>query len=231
MVNKINNVTIFTSPKCSCRSVSDFAWEVAKLSEIRNREKVNIIVFRNPFNRLISGFLNKYVEHTKYVDDAKRKNPRVDLHSFENFLGELSSNGLKLIDKLHFTSQISAYKRRTFDLVFNSEDLEPLQNYINSMFLTSVEMPFRVNKYGAKNLGESPSAAAADSLPCDPWKLDAGRLLELIKSKQTPAYSDFYNPSLKAIAKAFYHDDFSFLTACLDRGLIDSGFHERLTTI
>ncbi len=231
LINKINNVTIFTSPKCSCRSVSDFAWDVAKLTEARNREKVNIIVFRNPFNRLISGYLNKYVEHTKYVDEAKRKNPRADLHTFENFLHELSSNGLKLIDKLHFASQISAYKRRTFDLVFNSEDLKPLQEYINSMFLTSVEMPFRVNKYGAKNLVEQQQRAAANPLACDPWKLDSGSLLELIKSKETPVYADFYNPSLKAMAHEFYRDDFNFLNGCLERGLINSSFHELMTTI
>jgi hypothetical protein len=147
------------------------------------------------------------------------------------FLGEFCSNGLKLIDRLYYTLQVSAYRRRTFVLVFNSEDLKLLQEYINSMFLTSVEAPLRVNKYGAKNLVEQQQRVTVNPLACDPWKLDSGCLLELIKNKETPVYADFYNPSLKAMAHEFYHDDFKFLNGCLERGLIDSSFHQLMTTI
>ncbi|MCP9849563.1 sulfotransferase family 2 domain-containing protein [Cyanobium sp. Morenito 9A2] len=224
-------MTIFTSPKCSCRSVSDFAWEVAKQTETRNKEKINIIVFRNPYNRLISGYLNKYVEHTKYVEAARRKNPRIELHTFENFLHELSANGLRLIDKLHFTPQISAYKRRTFDLIFNSENLLPLERYINSMFLTSVEMPFRVNKFGAKNMDCPQSIETEASYASEIWKLNSAQLLELIKSKTIPGYKFFYNSSLKSIAEQFYRDDFNFLHECLKQGLMDTSFHKLMTCI
>jgi hypothetical protein len=230
-VNKIDSVTIYTSPKCSCRSVSDFAWAVSNAKAVRCDTTINIIVFRNPYRRLISGYLNKYVEHTKYIEAAKRQSAEIKLETFEDFVEELSRNGLRNIDKVHFSSQIEKYKRIPFDIVSNSENLEPLGNYINRLFFTSEAMPFRVNKYGPKAAGEAHPTSGEGTLTDQAWRLGADTLLEMIRSKRAPAYETFYNEPLKTLVRRLYEKDFDFLQACLDRGVINQDFHTLMTRI
>lgn len=230
-VNKIDNVTIYTSPKCSCRSVSDFAWAVSNAKAMRCDTRINIIVFRNPFRRLISGYLNKYVEHTKYIEAAKRQCAEIKLDTFEDFVEELSGNGLKHIDKVHFSSQIEKYKRIPFDIVSDSENLEPLGNYINRIFFTAEAMPFRVNSYGPKTAKEAPPSPGEESPSEQPWRLEADTLLDRIRAKQTPGYEAFFNEQLKGQVRRFYEEDFGFLQACLDKGVIGPDFHTLMTRI
>jgi hypothetical protein len=230
-INKIGKVTIYTSPKCSCRSVSDFAWAVVNSKTIHSDRKINIIVFRNPYRRLISGFLNKYVEHSKYVEAARQKHPGINLATLEAFVDELSRSWLKYIDKVHFSSQISKYKRIPFDMIYNSEDLEPLKNYINTLFDTTEEMPFRVNRYGPKGARTDHFSSESQPPHAEPWKLESKALLEMIQNKQTPAYGEFFNDQLKDITRELYKDDFDFLRSCRDRGIIDHEFHALMTTI
>jgi hypothetical protein len=193
--------------------------------------KVNIIVFRNPYRRLISGYLNKYVEHTKYIEAAKRQWAEIKLETFEDFVEELSRNGLRHIDRVHFSSQIEKYKRIPFDIVSNSENLEPLSNYINRLFFTAETMPFRVNEYGPKTAKDVPPSQGEDSLHAPAWKLATGPLLDRIGAKQTPAYEAFFNEHLKGHVRRLYEEDFDFLQACLDRGIITQDFHTLMTRI
>jgi hypothetical protein len=230
-INKIDNVTIYTSPKCSCRSVSDFAWAVSNNKAMRCDTRINIIVFRNPYRRLISGYLNKYVEHTKYIEAARKQRVDINLSTFEDFVQELSRSGLRYIDKVHFSSQIEKYKRISFDIVSNSENLEPLGNYINRLFFTTETMPFRVNKYGPKAGMESSPSQQVECLPEPAWKVEAATLLDRIRAKQTPPYEAFFNESLKGRARELYEKDFDFLQACLDRGVINQDFHALMTRI
>ena len=66
LVSRIDALVICASPKASCRSVADFAWEVNQSQRLRVPMRLELIVFRNPLRRLISAYLNKYVEHTRY---------------------------------------------------------------------------------------------------------------------------------------------------------------------
>jgi len=230
-INKIDKVTIYTSPKCSCRSVSDFAWAVSNSKSMRCDTEINIIVFRNPYRRLISGFLNKYVEHTKYIEASRKLRPDIDLATFERFVAELSRTRVRYIDKVHFSPQISKYNRIAFDVISNSEDLEPLRNYINRLFYTEAAMPFRVNKYGPKGVRTEGLAFEPPSASEQPWRLDAATLLTLIQSKQTPTYGEFFNEQLKHTTRELYKDDFDFLNSCLERGIINQDFYAQMTSI
>jgi hypothetical protein len=193
--------------------------------------EINIIVFRNPYRRLISGFLNKYVEHTKYVEAARKQRADINLAAFDSFVTELSRTGVRYIDKVHFSSQIAKYNRIAFDVISNSEDLEPLRNYINRLFYTDETMPFRVNKYGPKGV-HTESLTPEPPSPAEPaWSLDATTLLTLIQSKQTPAYSEFFNQRLKDTTRELYKDDFDFLNSCLERGIINHDVHAQMTSI
>lgn len=230
-VNKIDHVVIYTSPKCSCRSVSDFAWEVANTKPVVSLERMNIIVFRNPYHRLVSGYLNKYVEHTKYLEASRVGRSDLDLGTFDSFVDELHVHGLRSIDKVHFSPQITKYQRVVFQKIFNSENLENLAVYLNTLFSTDVKMPFRVNKYGPKH----PRARLADDLGKqghqEVWKLNSVHLLSLIQSGQTPAYSSFYNEVIRRKVREIYAADFDFLHQYFNRGIIDQQFLSELTVI
>ena len=233
--NRIDRVSIRTSPKCSCRSVSDFAWEVSQTRVQRCPVRSNIIVFRNPFKRVISGFLNKYVEHKGYLESSNRKNPQINLSTFQFFLEELYRSDVKYIDRLHFRSQISKHRWIDFDAIFNSDNLKPLETHINTLFETNVAMPFRVNKYGPKDgkSAESPveSPAAAPSCSADAWTLDRPTLLELIRQKQTPPYGQFFNERLQGMVREMYNEDFRFLRSSLHLGILSEPLYAELTTI
>lgn len=234
-VNRIDHVTIYTSPKCSCRSVSDFAWAVSNARRIKCDTRINIIVFRNPYRRLISGYLNKYVEHTKYIEAARSQCAGIQLDTFEDFVDELSSHGLKHIDKVHFSPQIEKYKRIPFDIISNSENLQPLGDYINRLFFTDETMPFRVNQYGpkaARQAAASPGVAPGDGSTAEAaWKLRSDALLAMIQAKRTPPYEAFYNEAIKDKARRLYEQDFSFLQTSLERGVINRDFHTLMTSI
>jgi hypothetical protein len=229
--NRIDRVWIRTSPKCSCRSVSDFAWEVAQSKQIRCPIRSNIIVFRNPYKRVISGFLNKYVEHKNYLEASRRRNPQINLSTFQDFLEELYRSNYRYIDKLHFMPQISKHRWVSFDAIYDSDHLKPLESHINSMFETNIEMPFRVNKYGPKD-GKS-GETISDGAPCpeNVWRLEREALLELIQQKKIPHYQNFFNDRLKGMVRELYNDDFRFLRTSLHLGVADEKLYTDLTSI
>jgi hypothetical protein len=220
-INEIDSVTVYTSPKCSCRSVSDFIWEVKQKKQRTVVRGINVIVFRNPYRRLVSGYLNKYVEHDKYMRTSLEINPTVKLDTFESFVDELYHNGLHAIDVLHFSPQIHKYAHIEFDHLFNSEKLEPLRVFINSMFATDEAMPVRVNQYGVKNSGNLET-----EIPFP--RLRTAELLDMIKSKTAMPYNGFYTDDLMRKVRKIYEEDFSFIGECHSKGVIDWSLHNEL---
>ena len=68
-----------------------------------DHHKYKIIVFvRNPYERIISGFINKYCSGKQ-----KLKNISPNKITFQKFVNELNKNGLTTIDRHHFTPQLS----------------------------------------------------------------------------------------------------------------------------
>lgn len=61
-----------------------------------------ILIIRNPYQRIISGFLNKYGVDGQYLYLWKH-----DTITFSKFVDELSKNNWSMIDKHHFTQQTS----------------------------------------------------------------------------------------------------------------------------
>jgi hypothetical protein len=206
---------------------------VANVKTFRFPVRINVIVFRNPYRRLVSGFLNKYVEHSKYLEASRRRRPDLDVDTFETFVDELHRHGLRAIDKLHFKPQIARYRHLRFHRLFNSEDLGPLTEFVNALFGTRVAMPFRVGKAGPKERRTEPEVAAApiSEAPAEWWRVGSRELLGSIQAKQLPPYEAFYNDALRQEARRIYADDFRFLQRCRERGLIDEGFHAALTSI
>ena len=239
LVSLVDSMVICASPKASCRSVSDFAWEVAKAKSVRCPIRASVIVFRNPYRRLVSGYLNKYVEHTKYREASRKLCPVARLDTFAEFVDELTRHGFRCVDKVHFKPQMSRYRWRRFDKVFNSEELEPLGSFVNSFFETDVAMPFRVRgnrslEVRGQELAEAAGdgATAVNSAGTAPlWSYGYEYLSTLLTAGDSPAYSGFFNDELRARARRLYRSDFAFLDRARRRGLIDAGQHQRLTLI
>lgn len=237
LVSKIDSLVICASPKASCRSVSDFAWAVAQAKTIRLAVKANIIVVRNPYRRLVSAYLNKYVEHSKYREASLKRCPEAKLDCFEDFVDELRLNRFRCVDKVHFKPQMSRYRMRTFDMVFNAEDLEPLTAFVNGLYGTSVTMPFRVSKNRSKQVrgmdgeraGGLDGVATGSASPL--WRCDGDDLRSLLAEGRSPAYAGFFNEELRAKVKRVYRADLRFLDDALRRGLIDADSHARLVSI
>ena len=231
LVSRIDSMVICASPKASCRSVADFAWEVSQRKTLRLRTGMQVIVFRNPLRRLISAYLNKYVEHTRYREASLALCPDARLDTFADFLAELDRHRFRCVDKVHFKPQRARYRWRSFDRIFDADDLEPFRLFVNAFFGTDEVMPFRVASNRPKAARDSPGAdrpGESDGEPA-PWLLTREVLREKSEQQRLPAYAEFYNPALEATARRVYEIDYRFLDQSLRRGRLDARLHETLS--
>ena len=236
LVSRIDSWVICASPKASCRSVADFSWEVAQAKSIRLSIRANVIVFRNPYRRLISAFLNKYVEHSKYRKTSLGHCPDAQLDCFETFVDKLFAHRFRCVDKVHFKPQVSRYRWRSFDLIFNADNLQPLATLVNSLWRTSVAMPFRTaanRSEGGRGIGAVEGQPAENYAPMGAtlWRAPVPLLAAMLNEGNCPEYANFFNADLTAKCRRIYRADFCFLDAALKGGTIDASLHEQLTTI
>lgn len=234
LVSRIDRLVICASPKASCRSVADFAWEVAQRKQVRSPIGAQLLVFRNPLRRLVSAYLNKYVEHTKYRQASLQRCPEAQLDSFAAFLDELDRHGFRCVDRTHFHPQIRRYRWRQFDRIFNSEDLQPLQEFINRLFDTAVAMPFRVRADHpgvVRDRTAAPDDAAAEAPSGPLGHTPAAELRQLLASGRSPGYRRFYDDELEAKARRIYRSDLRFLDRALQRRILSPELHDRLSAL
>lgn len=233
LVSKIDSIVICASPKASCRSVADFAWAVSQHKRLRLRTRMQVIVFRNPFRRLISAYLNKYVEHSRYREASLALCPTAGLDTFAEFVDELDRHSFRCIDKVHFKPQLARYRWRSFERIFDADDLEPLRLFVNTLCGTDQEMPFRVAPNRPASARDTRVAEAQPNRgeETSPWLLQWETLRQQIAEGIAPAYPSFYNPSLEASARRIYRVDFHFLERALARGRLDAPLYERLTSL
>ncbi len=242
LVSRIDRLVICSSPKASCRSVSDFAWEVLQAKTVRVPTRARVIAFRNPYRRLISAYLNKYVEHSKYRQASLSRCPQARLESFAEFVDELDRWGFRCVDKVHFHPQVRRYRGWRFDRVFDADDLEPLRLYVNGLCGTDVAMPFRVRKDRAGQLrdhADAPPPAqdgaateTAEAPLAEPaWRLTPDQLRPLLAARQAPPYASFYTPAMAEQVRRIYRADFRFLDRALRSGLLEASLHCRLTSL
>jgi hypothetical protein len=116
LVDNNNKVIFGWSAKCGCSHVKRLFWFLKNNEEDKqihtsadmnklpsNIEKyTTIIISRNPYKRIVSGFLDKYKKNGEFRRFWTHENI-----TFSKFVNELIKNDWKMVNKHHFTPQTS----------------------------------------------------------------------------------------------------------------------------
>lgn len=114
LVDKKKKVIIGWSAKCGCSHIKKIFWflqnnkEDNKIHLSRDSSKlpndienyITILIIRNPYDRIVSGFLDKYKQNGGF-----RKLWKHEELTFTKFVDELILNTWTMIDLHHFTPQ------------------------------------------------------------------------------------------------------------------------------
>jgi hypothetical protein len=118
LVDTKNKIIFGWSAKCGCSHIKNIYWflqtncltneihtikDYCKLpNDIKNY--ITLIFSRNPYKRIVSGFLDKYRK-----EGGLRNLWKHSSISFSKFINEVIKNNWKMIDKHHFTPQTTEY--------------------------------------------------------------------------------------------------------------------------
>ena len=182
------NHTISQLENC-INSVNDF--DVHRDSynclNFEHKSYTKILFIRDPYKRIVSGFLDKYVTGI-YSLDIKNL-------TFEKFVDELDNNKLENINRHHFTPQLSEAHESSiqFDKIYDIENID--YDYIKKLFGKNIDIGDYI-----KTLYDASFEGKAYGIT----------LKELRKMQSKPPYGSFYNKKIKQKVYSFYKKDFLF---------------------
>tara|TARA_B100000963_G_scaffold358555_1_gene383463 strand:- start:6359 stop:7060 length:702 start_codon:yes stop_codon:yes gene_type:complete len=211
---------IFWSAKCGCTTLQTILSiyfnidpqkygcvhknkDLTKKFNRKNDNKINIykkydivMLVRNPYERIVSGFLNKYVNHSHY------KNPP-NCKCFYDFCKILLENP-EVIDERHFRDQTSDigwdfYKelqRPNVKYILDTSQVNDLAKILG-LNLPEIKKNYTQNVIKNDEDIEKTNCSYLD--------------YESLKNLNTINYSNFYNDDLKKIVYNIYKNDFTFL--------------------
>jgi hypothetical protein len=202
------------SAKCGCSHIKKIFWymktgndnhEIHIIIECNSlptdiENYTTILIIRNPFERIISGFLDKYS-----VNGELRKHWKYNTITFSKFVDELLINDWKMIDKHHFTPQTT----ESFDseIIHKSKELKVYDiknidyNYIEELY--SKKIPEKLLNFKGTNTRKIKSQIMEDYV----FNLDMSLYYDYnIDIKY------FYNDIIKKKIFNFYKNDFIFFT-------------------
>ena len=204
------------SPKCGCSHIRSIVKFLEDGKSVKNAiydtalpdnidEYVIILIVRNPYKRIVSGFLDKYADKN-LLTLAHLWNDKVPL-TFTNFVNLLIAEDYDQIDHHHFDHQISKnydYKRFLNYknlIVYDIENID--YKHIETLFNKKIPAnlirdrgPERVVNHRAKEIITYP-------------------VYDLLQRKYIaykPTTSCFYNEDIKKKVSQHYKKDFDFLS-------------------
>ena len=155
-----------------------------------------ILIVRNPYERLISGFLDKYTKPGPYLN--RWKGPL----TFRLFVQELFHHAFRTIDKHHFTPQLSEEWRDEIRTCKNVQvyDLKNIDYaYLETLYAKKIPndiLAFRGGHENSKPYKRDPRAADTDP-----------RLFTDVR----PFWQDFYvDADIQLKVDTFYAADFAY---------------------
>ena len=215
------------NPKCGCSSVKRLMLyieekkivdkphhccfeDIFKQREISNNIQLydTIIVVRNPYLRIVSGFLNKYPCRKFREKSIWNEKPL----TFEMFVDELITNKFKNIDYHHFSHQIDSNfkpnilkKSKTFTIYdIENIDYKYIEELINMKLPEELILPYNTNakKYNKNNKNNKNNKIQDKQL----FSINIDDLY-----KYEIDYRYFYNIDIKKKLSVFYKKDFEML--------------------
>jgi hypothetical protein len=205
LVDEKRRVVFGWSAKCGCTFVKRYFFYltqgIVKSQAIvhnhsshqfldKHKKYTKILFIRNPYKRLVSGFLEKYAKRQITL-------PIKDL-TFRKFVDELDQNKLKNIERHHFTPQFSeGFKEDIkFDKVYDIENID--YDYINKIYgkeVNNIETMSHITH--STNYNYDAKEKAYD------MTLD-----ELEKLDKKPNYLCFFDNDIERKMHKFYNTDF-----------------------
>ena len=211
-------VIIGWSAKCGCSHVKNMflflinkenqelhgKWANNRLPNHNISEYTVIIIIRNPFKRLVSGFINKYnYSPSEFYSRWPKQIPL----TFQHFLSQILRSNWKAIDKHHFTPQISEYWKQSL-LQHPKLHVFDIENIDYNLFekLYNKKIPQHILDF------RGPPGHINDRTKIYP-KQDKvfEKLLNSYNQYKVPL-KKFYTKEIIKIMKFFYKKDFKFAT-------------------
>lgn len=211
LVDNNRKVIIGWSAKCGCSHIKTIFWYLVnndtnpKIHTEKDKSKlprdihnyITIIISRNPYKRIVSGFLDKYKPRGEFRNLWKHKKI-----TFSMFVDELVKNDWRMIEKHHFTNQtsenfhIKILKSKTIKF-YDIENID--YSYIESLYDKEIPSSILSKKQGHErgnyNINIEKHIYNDD-------------MTEYLNSNVETRF--FYNKDLKDKVYEFYKNDFIF---------------------
>jgi hypothetical protein len=158
-----------------------------------------IIITRNPYERIVSGFLNKYKPNSHFLRTLW-KHPQI---TFKTFVDETVKNNWQMVDKHHFTPQTTECFNKDIINKSKAVKLYDIKNidykYIESLY--DVEIPPNIISFKGNHI-----------LPL--YQVDyTGNVYNFDMKDYMHANVEkrfFYNDEIKNKVYSFFLNDFTF---------------------
>ena len=211
LVNEKKKIIFGWSAKCGCSHIKNIfrflengkmnnkIHEKKDCGKIPNNieEYITIIITRNPYKRLISGFLDKYSEKGQYRYLWKDK-----ILSFSKFVNELVKKDNKTIEKHHFTPQTTENfnKKILMSKIFKIYDISKIDyKFIEKIYNIKINPCVINRKFGhERDIKKNILEKYVYDLPIEDY------------INYNINYNFFYNKDLKKKVFEFYINDFNF---------------------
>ena len=209
-IDNTNKVMFWYTPKCGCTFIRKLysyynnAFATQKIfKNITNMEEINgyknILFTRNIYKRIVSGYLDCYVQNKKY--DAIS-----DKMTFSFTLDNLLKEGFNNVNELHFQYTLSHHYNENivFDKVYDIEKID--YNYLSSLFGMTINdkiiNAFRISGHHVKYDKNLILENADKMTPEELNNLKNGY----------PKYESFINDETKSKIDLFYKNDIEFFS-------------------
>lgn len=174
----------------------------ASIKDLINCE-YKFTVLRCPFDRLVSLFLDKFVDKTPVAWLFYRQSDNIyDLNqlTFRQFINHLHSHPHILHGDIHWRKQSDFLVYRDYDDYFRFEDFSTIETVLNSKFPFELIDTRQITKHGRDT-----SKTVSDK---DYSNTSSNELLNLKLQGQTPTKESMLDSEIMEKIKNIYHSDF-----------------------
>jgi len=213
LTDRYNKVIFGWSAKCGCTHIKNIFYFLTgnrPFTDLHRQDSYGdlpkdyhdytiIIVTRNPFERIVSGFKEKYMEGKFKLKGYDRTSL-----TFNQFTEELVENKFKNIELHHFTHQLSEKWRDELSSHKNIKfyDLNFIDyGYISSLYKGRVITEDVKNFRGTHNISKKITGKHENPVYDSPYALYMDKKVEV---------SLFYNDVISQRIKSFFMKDFDF---------------------